>query len=212
MLRFARIINNIKIKNMAKKQWIDLNGNTVPAQYVPKLDKDRERVTLKHLARAKKLSEQLAKFKADLLDDCDAVYDQMLEDNNVPGNSKGGFSISTFDRDAKIEISVQERIEFDDLISVAHEKIKLYLEEKTQGVDHDLQQIINQAFETRKGRMDVKRILGLFRLQINHPLWIDAMELIKRSITRNNSKRYARIWEKDENGEYRNIELNFSSI
>ncbi|HZK06970.1 MAG TPA: DUF3164 family protein [Bacteroidales bacterium] len=197
---------------MAKKQWIDLNGNEVPAQYVPKLDKDRERITLKHLKRAKKLSEQLERFKEELLADCDAVYEKMLADNNVPGNSKGGFSISTFDRDAKIEISVQERIEFDDLISVAHEKIKLYLEEKTQGVDHDLQQIINQAFETRKGRMDVKRILGLFRLKINHPTWMEAMELIKQSINRNNSKRYARVWEKDKNGEYRNIELNFSSI
>lgn len=197
---------------MAKKQWIDLNGNEVPAQYVPKIDKDRERITLKHLKRAKKLSEQLERFKEELLADCDAVYEKMLADNNVPGNSKGGFSISTFDRDAKIEISVQERIEFDDLISVAHEKIKLYLEEKTQGVDHDLQQIINQAFETRKARMDVKRILGLFRLKINHPTWMEAMELIKQSINRNNSKRYARVWEKDKNGEYRNIELNFSSI
>ncbi len=197
---------------MAKKQWIDLAGNEVPAQYVPKLDKDRERVTLKYLARAKKLSKQLEKFKTDLLEDCDAVYEGMLADNNVPGNSKGGFSLSTFDRSAKIEISIQERIEFDDLISVAHEKIKLYLEEKTQGIDNDLQQLINQAFETRKGRMDVKRILGLFRLQIKHPLWVEAMELIKSSITRNNSKRYARIWEKDSNGEYRNIELNFSSI
>jgi len=197
---------------MAKKQWIDLNGNEVPAQYVPKLDKDRERVTLKYLARAKKLSEQLEKFKTDLLEDCDAVYEGMLADNNVPGNSKGGFSLSTFDRSAKIEISIQERIEFDDLISVAHEKIKLYLEEKTQGVDQELKQIINQAFETRKGRMDVKRILGLFRLKISHPLWNEAMELIKNSITRNNSKRYARIWEKDANGEYKNIELNFSSI
>lgn len=197
---------------MAKKQWIDLNGNEVPAQYVPKIDKDRERITLKHLKRAKKLSEQLERFKEELLADCDAVYEKMLADNNVPGNSKGGFSISTFDRDAKIEISVQERIEFDDLISVAHKKIKLYLEEKTQGVDHDLQQIINQAFETRKGRMDVKRILGLFRLKINHPTWMEAMELIKQSINRNNSKRYARVWEKDKNGEYRNIELNFSSI
>ena len=197
---------------MAKKQWIDLNGNEVPAQYVPRLDKERERITLKYLAKAKKLSEQLEQFKTDLLNDCDAIYNQMLEENNVPGNSKGGFSVSTFDRSAKIEISVQERIEFDDLISVAHEKIKQYLEEKTQNVDHDLVQIINQAFETRKGRMDVKRILGLFRLQINHPLWIDAMELIKRSITRNNSKRYARVWEKDDNGEYRNVELNFSAI
>ena len=46
---------------MAKKQWIDLNGNEVPAQYVPKLDKDRERITLKHLKRAKKLSEQIGR-------------------------------------------------------------------------------------------------------------------------------------------------------
>jgi hypothetical protein len=197
---------------MAKKQWIDLNGNEVPAQYVPKLDKERERVTLKHLARAKRLSEQLEKFKTELLEECDAVYDAMLADNDVPGKGKGGFSISTFDREAKIEISVQERIEFDDLISVAHEKIKQYLTTKMEGVDNDLQQIINQAFETRKGRMDVKRILGLFRLKINHPLWLEAMELIKNSITRNNSKRYARIWEKDANGEYKNIELNFSSI
>ncbi len=85
---------------------------------MPKLDKDRERVTLKYLAKAKKLSEQLEKFKEELLEDCDKVYEGMLADNNVPGNSKGGFSLSTFNRDAKIEISIQERIEFDDLISV----------------------------------------------------------------------------------------------
>ena len=197
---------------MAKKIWKDLNGNEVPAQYVPALDKERERVALKYLAKAKKLSEQLIALKVEMLDECDGVYDRMLESNNVPAQSKGGFSISTFDRSAKIEISIQERIEFDDLISVAHEKIKQYLEEKTRGVDHDLQQIINQAFETRKGKMDVKRILGLFRLQIKHPLWEDAMELIKRSISRNNSKRYARVWEKDAQGEYRVVELNFSSI
>lgn len=197
---------------MAKKIWKDLNGNEVPAQYVPALDKERERVALKYLAKAKKLSEQLIALKVEMLDECDGVYDRMLESNNVPAQSKGGFSISTFDRSAKIEISIQERIEFDDLISVAHEKIKQYLEEKTRGVDHDLQQIINQAFETRKGKMDVKRILGLFRLQIKHPLWEEAMELIKKSISRNNSKRYARVWEKDAQGEYRVVELNFSSI
>jgi hypothetical protein len=136
----------------------------------------------------------------------------MLEDNNVPAQSKGGYSVSTFDRDVKIEISIQERIEFDDKISVAHEKIKQYLAEKMQGVDADLQSLINQAFETRKGRMDVKRILSLFRLQIKHPLWLEAMELIKSSISRNDSKRYVQILKKDVNGEYRNIDLNFSSI
>lgn len=197
---------------MAKKQWIDLNGNEVPAQYVPKLDKERERITLKYLAKAKKLSQQLEKLKEEMLNDCDAVYQQMLKENNVPAHSKGGYSISTFNRDAKIEVSVQERIEFDDMITVAHEKIKQFLEEKTQGVDTDLQQIIHQAFETRRGQMDAKRVLRLFRLKINHPRWLEAMDLIKQSINRNNSKRYVRVWEKDNQGEYRNVELNFSSI
>lgn len=197
---------------MAKKQWIDLNGNTIPAQYVPKIDKERERVTLRHLNRAKKLSAQLLKLKEEMLNECDAIYQQMLKDGNVPGQSKGGYSISTFDRSAKIEVSVQERIEFDDMITVAHEKIKQYIAEKTQGVDTDLQQIINQAFETSRGQMDAKRVLSLFRLKITHPLWIEAMDMIKNSISRNNSKRYVRVWEKDGNGEYKAVELNFSAI
>jgi hypothetical protein len=197
---------------MAKKIWKDLKGNEVPAQYVPAFDKKRELVALKYQAKAEKLSDQLVKMKAELLMECDALYNQMLEDNNVPAQSKGGYSVSTFDRDVKIEISIQERIEFDDKISVAHEKIKQYLAEKMQGVDADLQSLINQAFETRKGRMDVKRILSLFRLQIKHPLWLEAMELIKSSISRNDSKRYVQIMKKDVNGEYKNIDLNFSSI
>lgn len=197
---------------MAKKVWKDLKGNEVPAQYVPQLDKERERIALKHIARAEKLKNDLLKFKEEVLNDCDGVYNRMLESNNVPGNSKGGYSIGTFDREVKIEVSIQERIEFDDLITVAHEKIKQYLAEKMQGVDPDLVALINQAFETRKGRMDVKRIMGLFRLQITHPLWIEAMELIKKSINRNDSKRYIQFLKKDKNGEYNMVNLNFAAL
>jgi len=194
---------------MATKTWKDLNGNEVPAMYVPALDKARERVALKYMAKAKKLNAQLTKFKEELLVDCDAVYAAMLSENNVKPKGRGGFSVSTFDRSVKIEISIQDRIEFDDLITVAHEKIKQYLEKVTEGVNHDIQLLINQAFETRK---DVKRIMGLFSLKIKHPLWVEAMALIQKSIKRNDSKRYARIFKKDSNGEYKNVELNFSSI
>jgi len=195
-----------------KKIWKDLKGNEVPAQYVPAIDKERERVALKHLATAEKLSAQLEKFKTEVLEDCDAIYVRMLEENNIPPTSKGGFSISTFDRNVKIEMTIQERIEFDDLITVAHEKIKQFLEEKTKGVDMELAALVNQAFETRKGRMDTKRVLGLFRLQITHPLWVEAMELIKKSINRNDSKRYVQIFKKDDNGQYVSVNLNFAAI
>lgn len=195
-----------------KKQWIDHNGNEIPFQYVPKLDKVRERVAMKVVKKAKKLSEQLTAFKQESIKECDAVFGQMMSDHKVKKTGKGNYSVTSFGKDIKIEISIQERVEFDDLIQVAQEKINEYLAEKTGGIDHDLQQIINLAFKTTKGKMDVKRVLGLFKLNIKHKLWLEAMEILKKSISRNTSKRYMRIWEKDGNGEYKAVELNFSSI
>lgn len=197
---------------MAKKEWRNHKGELVPAPYVPKLDKEKERTALKVYSKASDLSVRLAEFKADALEACDKIYDKMLRDNNVSTGKKGNYTVTSFDKVYKIEVNVSERIEFDDQIQVAQAKINEYLEEKTEGIDNDLIQIINQAFKTTKGQMDTKSVLGLFQLKITHKKWREAMELIKQSISRNTSKRYMRIWKKDDNGEYRSVELNFSSI
>lgn len=194
------------------KQWIDHKGVAIPAKYVPKNDKEREVIVTRYINRAIKLNEALIDFKNGVLAECDAFYDQLMADNGVKKQGKGNYSLTTFDKAYKIEVDVQDRIEFDDTIQVAHEKLKAFIAEKTQGVDFDLQQIVNGAFQTSKGKMDVKRVLGLFEYNINHPTWKEAMELIKNSIQRNSSKRYVRLWERQENGDYRAIELNFSAL
>lgn len=197
---------------MAKKQWIDHNGQEIPAQYVPTIVKERDRLARRIHKQAVKLSEQLEQFKEMALDKSDEMYEKMMEDNNVRTGKKGNYSISSFDKAIKVEVSVQERIEFDDLIQVAQEKINQYLEQKKGSVDNEIQQIINLAFKTSKGRLDVKRVLSLFSLKINHKLWLEAMDVLKQSINRNVSKRYFRVWEKDKNGDYKSVELNLSSL
>lgn len=197
---------------MTKKQWIDHNGNEVPAQYVPGLDKTKERTADKTLKKAIKLNKALNEFKKETLKECDSLYNKMLSDHDVKKKGKGNYSITSFDKSIKIEVSMQERIEFDDQIQIAQEKINQYLVVKTGDVDQELQQIINLAFKTSKGRLDAKRVLSLFGLKINHPLWIEAMDILKSSINRNVSKRYLRVWKKDTEGDYKSIELNFSSI
>lgn len=194
------------------KTWKNNKGLDVPVKYIPKLDKEREAIVMKYINKAKKLHDALEDLKLDMVADCDAFFNEMMVKNGVRSEGKGNYSLTSFDKNLKIEIDVQDRIEFDDQIQVAHAKIKEYLEEITQGTTPELVEIVNHAFTTNKGRMDTKRILGLFEIQIKHPKWVDAMELIKGSITRNNSKRYVRLWEKDKNGQYRNIDLNFSSI
>lgn len=197
---------------MTTKKWIDSSGQEIPAKYVSRLDKERDRIVLKHIARAQLLSERLARFKEELLAECDRSLEEMLQQNNVKKPWKGNYTLTSFDRRYKIEISVQESISFDDTIQVAQAKIQEYLDLLLNDVNTDLQQIVNNAFQTKRGQMDIKRIIGLFRLNIKHPLWTEAMDLLRRSISRNFSKRYIRFWVRQDDGSYRAIELNFSSL
>lgn len=197
---------------MGKKQWINHKGQEVPAAYVPKLDKQKERLTEKLLKKATDLNKKLTTFKADALSELDDFYAKLLQSNNVKSDGKGNYSITSFSKNIKIEVSVSERIEFDEQIEIAQIKINEYISSKTEGIDNDLLQLINQAFQTTKGKMDTKRILGLFSLKITAAKWIEAMELIKASMSRNTSKRYLRIWKKDAEGQYHSVDLNFSFI
>lgn len=192
----------------------DHNGNDIPSTYLHKIDKDKDAAAKRLHKKAQDLNSRLNAFKTELLETCDELYNRVLAENKVTikENSKGGYSIMTVDKSIKIEITISETISFDDRIDVAQAKIKEFLAEKTKGIDLDLGTLINNAFETRKGQLDTKRVMGLMKLNITHHLWQEAMDLIRQSIQTNNSKRYVRIWERQSNLEYKAVKLDFASI
>lgn len=194
------------------KKWINHLGQEVPTAYVPTIDKKKDRMARKYLKKAKAISEKLAKFKSEIEEEADALYDEMLEDAKVRTGKKGNFTISSFDKEIKIEADIQERIEFSDNIKLAQAKFDEFINIKTKDADADLIEMINHAFKTSKGRLDTKRVLSLFSYKINHKVWKEGIELLKQSIDRNISKRYIRIQEKDQHGDYQNIQLNFSAL
>ncbi len=195
------------------KEWINHKGEKVPAPYVPAIDKKKERYTNKMLKEAEKLEKKLMQLKSDILTRGDELYAEILRDAKIKATErKGNYSLFSFDKSVKIEISVQNRIEFNDNINFAQEKINEFLEKKSKGSDMELMELVNNAFKTKKGRLDSKRILSLFGLNIKNKIWLEAMELIKKSIETNNSKRYVNIWKRDAEGEYKSVQLNFSSV
>lgn len=207
-------MSNITERKKTGKVFTDHHGNEIPAAYIHKIDKQKDAAAKKLHAKAVKLSKALQEFKNEALTQCDALYEQMLQENKVTirENARGGYSIMTIDKAIKIEITISETISFNEKIDFAQSKIKEYLAEKTQGVDNDLQLLVNEAFKTRKGQLDTKRVIGLLKLNITHRLWVEAMELIKQSIEQNNTKRYMRIWERESDNSYTNIKLDFASI
>lgn len=207
-------MSNINERKKTGKVYPDHNGNLIPAAYIHKVDKEKDSAARKIHAKALKLSIALTEFKEEALGKCDELYNKMLEENKITirENAKGGYSIMTIDKSIKIEITISETIQFNEKIDMAQVKIKDYLSEKTKGIDNDLQLLVTEAFKTRKGQLDTKRVIGLLKLNITHHLWVEAMELIKQSIEQNNTKRYMRVWERKENGEYKSIKLDFAAI
>ncbi len=201
------------IHKTSEKMWSDHRGNEVPREYVPKEDKDNEKIVATIYKEAEKLSNQLAKFKERAFEITDKQYANILKAAKIdPSDRKGNYSITSFDKSVKIEVNVSDRIDFDDNINLAQIKLNEFIKSKTEGVDADLSVLVNNAFSTRKGRLDKGRIFDLMQLNIKGQLWAEAMELIRKSITTNSSVRYMDISSKDSEGRYVPVRLNFASL
>jgi hypothetical protein len=197
-----------------KKMYLDPRGNEIPSDYIHKTERDKHSASIRLHKKAVDIHKRMADFKKELIETCDALYAKTLEENRITvrENSKGGYSISTVDKALRIEVTIADSIHFNDKIDLAQAKIREYLSKKTKDIDGDISMLINEAFKAKRGRLDKNRILSLLKLNITDLLWKEAMALITQSIEVNNTKRYFRILERDPEGQYNQVVLDFASI
>lgn len=204
----------MNLQKSTASAWLNHKGQTIPREYITPADKQREKTVGKLFRQAISLNEKMIAFKETAFADVDKLYNNMLAEAKIEASErKGNFVLTNFDKSARIEIKVSDRIEFDENIEFAQIKINEYLTLKTESTDPEIAEIINNAFKTSKGRLDSKRILSLFSYKITNPLWLAAMDLIKKSITTNSSVRYmAFSFRPDVDSPYESVNLNFSNL
>lgn len=194
----------------------DHNGYEIPLASVAKIELQKDKIARKMADKFKKMSLLLTNLKDEAFDDADKIYESQLRAYEIDGKNtekmKGNFTFYSYDKSIKIEVNIGQRLEFDDKINLAKAEIDAYLEEITEGQNSDIITIVNHAFTTVRGKLDHKKILQLFSYKIKNARWEKAMQLLKDSITTNHSKRYIKVSERDSNGEYQNINVQFSSL
>lgn len=196
--------------------WLDETGNKIPYSRTTKTERLMESKAAKLLREAKLLHTKLSEFKALFAEINEKVYKEFIEERDLKTeNRKGNFTWYNFDRSIKNETKFSESITFDPLlITSAREKFNQYFSDNITSKDDFAKEIVMKAFETRNGQLDPKKIFDLLRYKskVKDALYQSAIKDTEDSIRRKVSKVYHRISERDKNGEYKVIDLNFSSI
>jgi hypothetical protein len=195
--------------------WTNEVGDKVPVGYINKSDKLKERHAHTLLTQSKLLNKKLKEFKELSRRLNDEVFRATMDDFKITYTGKGNYTWFNFDRSIKFEVSINERIEFDDLtIKACKEKLDEFLSVNIESKHDFIKQLIVDAFATTRGKLDAKKVMSLLRYEdkIKDTLFQESLALLKQSIRRPDSRTYYRISERQQDGSYQVIDLNFSSI
>jgi hypothetical protein len=208
-----------QLKKQEPKQgfWKNEKGQDVPYSYVNKSDRFKERIAFSIAKEAALIEERLKTFKQSIAQafiDCEKA---VATDYNIEQTANNAVSLTwyNFDRSIKLERKINQRFDFDDaLINACKVKINEFLDDKLSGVEAFVKELINDAFQTNRGKLDPKKIMSLLKYKdkITDNRYHEAMELIEKAIFNPDSKTYYTVSIRANDGQYEAINLNFSAI
>lgn len=205
----------MNIKQQREKVWRDEQGAAVPTTHIMPIEKLKEKYAFQLATQAIKINAQLSTFRENIAAKCEEIYNKVMTAKERKKATKGNFTWYNFDGSIKIEVSINDRIEFDSLlIEKSKQKLLELVGESISADKQFIKELVLSAFQTSGGELDKKKVLGLkkYAARITDKRYQEAMRLIDESIRRPSSKVYYRVWVRDESGKYEAIDLNFSNI
>lgn len=193
---------------------VDAKGRLIPVEQVKPIDIERSDLVERLIGGAKLLQQQMIAFKRLSFEDIMAFVQLSAEQYDVQiGGNKGNVTLYSFDGKYKIVRQSQESIRFDESLQAAKALIDECISEWAAGSNDNIRVLINDAFQVDKeGKISTGRVLSLRRLDIRDEKWLRAMDAISDSIIVTDSKNYVRFYERDKDGQYQAISLDFANV
>ena len=179
---------------MAKQQkkWIDGRGQEVPAGYVSKYDKARDKAVRHVVAGAQKLRAQMEAFMADAVATMNGLAG--LKDDL---GTRGNFSARSFDALIQVSIRQQWHIRFDERVAKARELMLDYANRELESAGEGaylLKQMIEAAFKVdRLGFLPRSEVAKLLSYKVNDASWNAGADILRQAQTTEKGKQYLTI-------------------
>jgi len=184
-------------------KWINKQGDEVHPDNVKASDKIKDEMVREIISDAIEEQKRMKLFKEKATEKVDSYIALMRQEYKLDvSTKKGNMNLETFDGLQKVSIQISDTVEFDEKLTFAKEKLDLFFKEETKDSSANIKTLMMKAFDVdKKGSINVKSILELRSYEIDHPLWLEAMDIINESIQVAKSKSYIRFYTKREIGE-----------
>jgi len=193
----------------------DSQGRLVPIETIDEIDLARDDLVHEIVDSGMALRDQMEEFKGKTMGDIDAFVALSAEKYGVKlGGVKGNITLSSYDGRYKVQLSIADRLVFDERLQAARELVSNCIHKWVDKSRAEIKALVEHAFQTdRQGRINTGRIINLTRLAIDDEEWKNAMRAIRDSMRVDSTKPYIRLYERvDGTDEYRQIALDLAAI
>jgi len=193
---------------------IDDKGNEIPRNMVDPLKLKRHDIVEVSHRQIRKLEKQMQKAKKQLekrINDYKKLKAKRL-DVETKGK-KGGLVLTNLARDKQIEISNHEVKDLNDIRFEAEEVLRGITKDLGGDQGQQLYVMFSQAINLeKKGRVDMAAMNRMMELKIKHHDWSKFKDLMQQAQETVGTRSYVNFRERDESGQWKTINLNFSSM
>ena len=161
--------------------------------------------------KAVETSKNLENFKKEAFNETNALIAVLKEYSQRHADSLGNFRFSS--GNFRVSYLKQGRPSFDEKATEGEFFIKEFVASKFKN-DKATRDLIVSLLARPKGDFDINLIQKLYKMEdsFDDENWKKGIQLIKESYSYEHSKDYIRFEEKNSNGEWVNIPLNFAAI
>lgn len=189
-------------------------GDLVPESRIKPIDLIRDELVRKVVANARIEQQQLASFKLQTMNEVEDFVDLSAEEYDVKyGGAKGNVTLTSFDGKYRIVRAKGEHRVFDERMQAGKAKLDEIINRRSEGADELIKALVERAFRVNKqGNIDVNQVLGLRSINEDDPEWTAAIDAMADSIQVVGTSSYLRVYERQEDGAYKQISLDISKL
>ncbi|PIE13801.1 MAG: sulfate transporter [Rhodobacterales bacterium] len=196
----------------------NVKGHRVPMNLVKPHDLLTDQVVKDIFNYGKELEAQIARFRAHSYDDLGELMHLLAEEYGIHQRGmreggRGNVSFKSYDGLKKVEISIQDYMEYGPELQIAKQLIDQFIHERSENLDADVRALLEHAFDVdQQGKINNAALYSLRRLDIQHPLWLQAMEAIKNSQRVESTRQFLRISSRpNPQAKFKSVQINLAN-